>query len=289
MGIIAFSIGLLCDEECIFSGGVMDKSFASREYLAEQEIHSEWEDDFLNSDLEPFYDEAFARLIKSLGAKPGDRILDAGCGYFFHGSRLARAELQVTGIDFSPAALAAAHAHIAEQELDVELLEGNLLALPFADSSFPYIASWGVLMHIPDLETALSELARVLEPGGRLALGENNSASIHVRVWENMVLGAKRLLGRPIPHRTDTPRGIEEWRDEGLMVRKLDVEWLVAFYRERGLRLVARYPGQFTELYTNLPFRFAKRLVYRFNEHWFRNDYSARLALGNILIFEKEV
>jgi ubiquinone/menaquinone biosynthesis C-methylase UbiE len=270
-------------------GADMDETRASEQFLAEKDIHVEWENDYLNPHLNRFYDQAFARLIFSLGAQTGDRILDAGCGYCYHAGRLVRAGLKVTGVDFSPAALSSARTRLAKEGIELDLHQGNLLALPFADASFPYVMSWGVLMHIPDLETALTELARVLEPGGRLALGENNCASFHVKVWENMVLGAKCLFGRPVAHRTKTSRGIEEWRDEGLMIRKLDVEWLVAFYSRIGLRLVARFPGQFTELYTNIPFIFGKRLVYQFNDYWFRKNYSTQLALGNVLIFQKDM
>ncbi len=142
-------------------------------------------------------------------------------------------------------------------------------------------------MHIPEVENALDELARVLAPGGRLALSENNRNSLHVRFWENAILTAKRLLGKTVPRRDDRPQGIEEWRSEGLMIRKIDVDWLEKFYAARGLKLVGRFAGQFTEAYTNVPGRALKRLVYRFNESWFHRNGSPGLALGNILIFEK--
>jgi hypothetical protein len=71
------------------------------------------------------------------------------------------------------------------------------------------------------------------------------------------------------------------------MIRKLDVDWLVRFYEGMGLELVDRFAAQFTELYTNLPAKPLKRLVYRFNERWARNGGSPNAALGNFLIFRK--
>jgi ubiquinone/menaquinone biosynthesis C-methylase UbiE len=265
----------------------MDKTVQSAEYLAERDIHVEWESDYLNPDIDRFYDAAFARIVKQLGAKPGDSILDAGCGYCFHASRLARLGLKVTGVDFSPAALEEAKRNLAKSGIEIDLHEGNLLALPFAEGQFPYVNCWGVLMHIPEVETALSELARVLAPGGRLALSENNRQSLHVRFLESSILATKRLLGKQVPRRDQKPQGIEEWRSEGLMVRKIDVDWLEKFYASKGLKLVDRFAGQFTEGYTNVPTRPLKRLVYRFNEWWFHRNGSPGPALGNILIFEK--
>ena len=59
--------------------------------------------------------------------------------------------------------------------------------------------SWGVLMHVPNLEMALVELVRVLKPGGKLILGENNAASFDVTVPEPSMRFLKRLIGRSVP------------------------------------------------------------------------------------------
>ena len=71
------------------------------------------------------------------------------------------------------------------------------------------------------------------------------------------------------------------------MVRKTDIGWLTEFCAGLGLRLVTRFPTQFTELYVHIPARPLKRLVYRFNQAWFDRGGSARGAMGNMLVFEK--
>jgi ubiquinone/menaquinone biosynthesis C-methylase UbiE len=195
--------------------------------------------------------------------------------------------LNVTGVDFSPAALAAARVNLKRHGLSIDLREGNLLSLPFTDASFPFVNCWGVLMHIPQLELALDELIRVLKPGGRLSLAENSCKSLHVRIWEPFVIFVKRLLGKKTPRRDLLPQGIEEWRDEGLMIRKTNIDWLKSFMASRGMLLISHDSGHFTEIYTAMPSAFVKRLIYRFNYWWFRRRGSPTLAMGQILIFEK--
>jgi len=271
---------------------VPDQRTAQSEvFLSGSEIHEQWESDYLNPGLDTFYERAFDWIASQLGMR-ARTVLDAGCGYCIHAARLAQRRFQVTGLDFSPSALAAASRYLKHCGLEGQLTlqQGDLLALPFADGQFDAVTCWGVLMHIPDLERALSELLRVVAPGGRLVLMENNCASLHVRLWEPALRAVKRVLGRTVPEVRRTPRGVEEWYQRetaGLMVRKTDIDWLVAFLAKRDARLTARHSGQLTEMYTSLRFRALKRIVYRANTAWFDSDGRPGLALGNILVFEK--
>jgi SAM-dependent methyltransferase len=263
----------------------------SEAYLGHEEIHDRWASAYLGPDLEPFYERAFERLADALGVDEHPRLLDAGCGSCVHAARLARRGFRVTGVDFSDAALDDARAALARQGLAdrVELVRGDLLALPFPDASFDAASCWGVLMHVPEVERALAELARVVRPGGRVAIMENNAASLHARLWEPALRGLKRVLGRPVPRWQRTERGIERWfeqADGGLMARFVDIDWLVRTMASHGARLVDRFPGQLTEIYVSLPRPF-RRLVHRLNEAWLDHGGSARLALGNVLVFER--
>lgn len=280
---------------CPLSGPIVDRaerSAESQSYLAEAEIHEAWESDYLNPELDRFYDAAFERLVRVAGWTPGTSVLDAGCGYCVHAARLAAAGVQVTGVDFSPSALGQADEHLTRLGLAdrVTLEQGDLLSLRFADETFDGVSCWGVLMHIPEVERAIEELIRVVRSGGQVVLMENNADSWHVRRWEPMLRLLKRLLGRRVNERRTTPRGIEEWSEEnagGLMVRKTNIDWLVAFFGARGCVLKARFAGQFTEAYTSLPLGVAKRAIYRFNRRWFERGGDPRRALGNVLVFEK--
>ena len=83
-------------------------------------------------------------------------------------------------LDFSPYVLSRASDNIASHNLGhmVRFEQGSLLKLPFTDGAFELVLCWGVLMHIPEVETAISELARVVKPNGFLIISEGNMWSI---------------------------------------------------------------------------------------------------------------
>jgi ubiquinone/menaquinone biosynthesis C-methylase UbiE len=271
---------------------VGDKSIQSEKLLGQVGIHTQWQSDYLNPELDQFYDLAFADILKVVGAKPSQRILDAGCGYAYHTVRLARSGASITAVDFSSAALEAANRTLERAGLvdRVELKQADLTSLPFADSSFDFVVSWGVLMHIPKLEAALRELARVLKPGGILVLCENNAASLDVVVREPIIHFLKGLVGRQRSLIERTQRGIEAWTEAeegGLMVRKTDMQFLERFLTKAGLHQIVRTAGQFTEAYTNFRPKWAKRVIYMINMAYYRHLKWPSLAMGNIVFFVK--
>jgi demethylmenaquinone methyltransferase / 2-methoxy-6-polyprenyl-1,4-benzoquinol methylase len=100
---------------------------------------------------------------------PADRVLDACCGT----GDLALADLhaggaRVTGLDFSERMLERARAKSSE----VEWVQGDALALPFADGSFDAATVGFGVRNLDDLEAGLRELRRVLRQGGRLGILE---------------------------------------------------------------------------------------------------------------------
>jgi ubiquinone/menaquinone biosynthesis C-methylase UbiE len=269
-----------------------DRTRKSTRYLEFSDIHTEWASDYLNRDMDRFYNIAFEDILKRIRPKPADRILDAGCGYCYHTTRLARGGTQITAVDFSDAALAGARQTITMAGIgdQVSLQKADLTHLQFQDNFFDFVVSWGVIMHIPEMDRALSELARVLKPGGTLVLCENNMHSLDVVFREGAINAVKRLLGRKLPETVRTPRGLEVWKESdsgGLMVRKTDMTYLTTFLAEQGLSEVERVAGQFTEAYTNIPLRLLKRLVYEFNIFYFRHVRIPQLAMGNIIYFRK--
>jgi ubiquinone/menaquinone biosynthesis C-methylase UbiE len=76
----------------------------------------------------------------------------------------------LTGVDLSPAMLALARRRATEHRLDVDLREGDAQALPFDDASFDTTVCTLSLCAIPDPAAAITEMSRVLRPGGLMLL-----------------------------------------------------------------------------------------------------------------------
>lgn len=270
----------------------VNRSSQSASFLQGEDIHSEWLSDYLNPELDRFYDRAFDHILGKLNLGADSSILDAGCGYCHHTRRLARGKGIITAVDFSEVALSAASRTIAAAGIQdrVRLSKGDLTSLQFESESFDAVVSWGVLMHIPQLESALLELVRVLRRGGCLVLCENNMNSLDARIRLAAIRALKRWSGRKNRTATATERGLEVWSAEqsgGLMVRLADISYLVNFLAGQGLELVERRAAQFSEAYVNAPTRGLKKMVYRLNEQYFRLNLWPGLSLGNVLVFRK--
>lgn len=260
--------------------------------LHRDEIHEEWEEQYLTPEMDRFYDNAFDEIAKRLRAPKGAKMLDAGCGYGFHAVRLARRGFDVTGIDFSESALSQARAYVKREGLadEIDLSQANLLELPFEDEQWDYVHCWGVLMHIPHLEQALRELSRVTKKGGKLVIMENNMRSLHVQVWEPVLRGIKTLLGRSKPTRERTARGIESWYQKPggeMIVRMTDMDFMTNFLGQQGMTLEDRFAGQFTEFYTSVPVKPIKQVLQSANATYVEKVGHAALAQGNIMIYRK--
>jgi SAM-dependent methyltransferase len=108
------------------------------------------------------YDRYHRDQFLPLLPPPGRRTLDVGCGEGRLMRHLASLGHRVVGIDASPTLVAAARASAPDMELHV----ADAAALGFDDASFDLVVSFMCLHDVDDLGTAVSEIARVLEPGG---------------------------------------------------------------------------------------------------------------------------
>src|ERR671912_152122 len=103
----------------------------------------------------------------------GARILDAGCGTGLLTLALLRAirfPVSITALDLSQTSVAAARKALyysSGRKRDVTFTQGNMLCLPIADESLDLVVTSGALEYVP-LADGLSELARVIAPGGHL-------------------------------------------------------------------------------------------------------------------------
>jgi len=108
-------------------------------------------------------------LARVLGPRPGLRWLDVATGTGALALVAARGGADVTGVDLAPGLIETARRLAAEEGLEVRFELGDAEALPVADASFAAVSSAMGLIFAPVHEAVAGELARVCEPGGRIA------------------------------------------------------------------------------------------------------------------------
>ena len=109
-------------------------------------------------------------LPRALTRSP-KKALDVGCGEGRFCRMLKTHGVDVTGVDPTPALIAAARA----RDADGAYLEAVAERLPFGDEAFDLVVSYLSLIDIPDIQAAIPEMARVLNPGGALLIANLNS------------------------------------------------------------------------------------------------------------------
>jgi ubiquinone/menaquinone biosynthesis C-methylase UbiE len=98
----------------------------------------------------------------------GMQILEIGCGSGVDTAEFARHGAIVTSTDLTEKSVELTRDLLKEIGLSAKVIQADATKLPFEDESFDCVYSYGVLHHIPEMETALAEIHRVLKPGGKL-------------------------------------------------------------------------------------------------------------------------
>jgi ubiquinone/menaquinone biosynthesis C-methylase UbiE len=135
--------------------------------------------------------EAF---ISRLGIPAGAHVLDVACGTGNTAIPCARQGCVVTGVDIAPNLLVQARERAAAEGLTVSFDEGDAEQLPYADASFDAVVTMFGAMFAPRPELVAAELARVLKPGGLLAMANWNPGSFTGDMFR---LGSKHVPSPP--------------------------------------------------------------------------------------------
>lgn len=131
--------------------------------------------DLLNSVLSLGVDRGWRREAARLALRHHpSAVLDAatGTGELALLMKRMRPATRVLGVDFAAPMLEIARRKAGERRLEIELLEADVLALPFPEGSFGAVTIAYGLRNLANLEAGLAELRRVLEPGGLLVIVE---------------------------------------------------------------------------------------------------------------------
>jgi len=108
----------------------------------------------------------FGAALDAAHVTRGTRLLDAGCGAGLLALLASLRGAQVTAFDASASLLEIARARIPE----CEVRQGDLEALPFADTTFDSVTAVNTVFYAANMDTAVGELARVVRPGGRVVV-----------------------------------------------------------------------------------------------------------------------
>jgi SAM-dependent methyltransferase len=117
---------------------------------------------------EPQLRDALDLILRHWPAPRHGRFLEAGCGPAANALNLARAGVEVAGVDLAPEAIESAEAAFAHYGLEGDFVLGDVRKLPFADETFDFVYAGGVVEHFLECDAAVAEMARVLRPGGRV-------------------------------------------------------------------------------------------------------------------------
>lgn len=178
-------------------------------------------------------------LLGSL--RPGDRVLDVGCGPGTITADLAERvpDGYVTGVDAAPGVLAQARALAAERGLrNTEFATADVHALAYPDDSFTVVHAHQTLQHVGDPVGALREMRRVCAPGGTVAVRDGDYGGM---IWYPTVpglddwLGLYRRVARANGGEPDAGRRLHAWaRQAGFTDVALSTSsWLYTSPEER--------------------------------------------------------
>ena len=136
----------------------------------------------------------------------GRSIIEVGCGTGLLLQRMERFATEAKGVDLSPGMLSRARAR------GLDVVEGSATALPFASDSFDVACSFKVLAHVRDIRTALSEMLRVVRPGGVVVADFYNPYSLRWLVKRLTPPGAisDTTNEAAVFTRFDTPRQVAQ-------------------------------------------------------------------------------
>jgi SAM-dependent methyltransferase len=144
-----------------------------------------------------WWDHDFSLFLRDARRpRPGSRILDVGCGAGTAEVMLGRlqiSQLTLFAVDRDLALARHAAGSGSAHNIRLNVVAAEALELPFADAAFDSTFCVAVLQHVPDVEQATSELARVTKPGGRVVAVEPDNAA---RYWYSALASGQEAYQR---------------------------------------------------------------------------------------------
>jgi demethylmenaquinone methyltransferase/2-methoxy-6-polyprenyl-1,4-benzoquinol methylase len=181
-------------------------------------------------------------VAQAVAARPGERVLDLAAGTGSSSLPFAAAGAQVVAADFSLGMLRVGkRAHPG-----LDLLAGDALRLPFADAAFDAVTISFGLRNVSDVDAALTEMARVTRPGGRLVVCEFSHPTWPPfrTVYTEYLMRALPSVARRVSSNPDAyvylAESIRAWPDQPALSRRVAASgWTAVRWRNLTGGIVA--------------------------------------------------
>jgi 2-polyprenyl-6-hydroxyphenyl methylase/3-demethylubiquinone-9 3-methyltransferase len=188
------------------------------------------------------------KLIEELKIDPqATAALEVGCGVGFLTEEIARMGFDTTGVDPSEPSLRVAADHARKSGLDIRYGTGAGESLPFEDRSFGAVFCCDVLEHVRDLPKVISEISRVLKPGGAFYYDTLNRTwasllgAIKIgQVWKRWAffppnLHVWRMFIKPGEMKSLLRQNGLEWKEHRGMIPDVPIPRLLGYLRKRAM------------------------------------------------------
>ncbi len=170
----------------------------------------------MNNPVRAFVQKHYeARLLERLGGRTcGERVLEVGCGRGV-GTQLILEQWgarQVHAFDLDPDMVERARRRLSSYGPDrLRLSVGDVTSIEADDRSFDAVVNFGILHHVAHWQAAISEIRRVLKPGGRFYFEEVSSRALRRRIYRG-------LFAYPMENRFSRDEFVGELERRGLWV-----------------------------------------------------------------------
>jgi ubiquinone/menaquinone biosynthesis C-methylase UbiE len=193
---------------------------------------------------------------------PGEKLLEVGCGLGVELAELGRLGFDVTGIDLAPSAVQVCNEYLEREGIRGRARAMNAERLEFPDDSFDAAYSSGVLQHTPEIDRAISELWRVLKPGGRILI-----ILYHRRSWFYLL---HRLSGASVEFDSDDAPIVNSYTRnelETLFSRFRDLQIECEYYRPLPTRRRGVLPFVYNRVFVPAARAMPDAVIRRFGWH----------------------
>ena len=173
-------------------------------------------------------------LCEALDVRSGQKVLDVAAGNGNVSLAAARRWCNVISTDYVPALLERAKERAAAERLDIEFMEADAEALPFADASFDVVVSTFGVMFTPDQDRAGGEMLRVCRRGGKIGLANWTPESFIGQLF--------KTLGKHIP----PPAGVKSpslWGSEARLRELFPAQYATVDDEDQAVRLPLSLAG----------------------------------------------